>query len=249
MAKRISVSFCLLTGVIFTWVPAQAAMTTALTESRTQLLAHPGIAETIVQIATEQSVSTTATLTLEDLPPGFTELPPELATQVASRLDILRQQLGQGNLKPENFFTFVNPQNFQIVLGFTGKLPNKPEQASFDSSLQQLQQAEAQQQMLSQLQEKLKAFGEIKVTDSGTLPGLNDVANASTGLTLGLEMQGQPLRMDLAAFRRNTVGAFTAVMYAKGGQPAVAVGDVARKLDGRIVQSAQTTHSPIATLR
>lgn len=242
-------SFCLLTGVIFAWVPAQAAMTTALTESRTQLLAHPGIAESIPQIVTEQSVSTTATLTLEDLPPGFTELPPELATQVASRLDILTKQLGQGNLKPENFFTFVNPQNFQIVLGFTGKLPNKPEQASFDSSLQQLQQAEAQQQMLSQLQEKLKAFGEIKVTDSGTLPGLNDVANASTGLTLGLEMQGQPLRMDLAAFRRNTVGAFTAVMYAKGGQPAVAVGDVARKLDGRIVQSAQTTHSPIATLR
>jgi len=46
------------------------------------------------------------------------------------------------------------------------------------------------------------------------------------------------------------VGAFTGVIYANGTQPAIAVGDVARKLDGRIVQlSAKPNHSPLATLR
>ncbi len=239
-------SACLLTSIIFAGVPAQSTTTTALTASPRQPVAQQGLAEIIPQLAAEKPAATEAILRLEDLPTGFTELPPELATEVASRLDGLRQQLGQGNLKPENFFAFVNPQNFQIVLGFTGKLPNQQEQASFDSSLQQLQQPESQQQILNRIQEKLKTFGEIKVTEYSMLPEVNNLANASTGVSLGLEMRGQPLRMDFVAFRRNSVGAFTAVMYPKAGKPAVAVGDVARKLDGRIVQvSADTYHSPL----
>lgn len=250
MPNRIFLKLCLLSGVIFAGIPAQAVITTTSNGSYRQSIAQPGIVETIPQIAAEEPASPQVALTLEDLPPGFTELPPELATTVASRLDVLKQQLGQGNMKLENFFAFVNPQNFQIVLGFTGKLPTQPEQAGFDSSLQQIQKPEVQQRMLSQLQEKLKSFKEVKVTEYKALPGLDNLANASTGMTMGLEMQGQPLQMDLAAFRRNGVGAFTAVMYAKGEQPALAVGDVARKLDGRIVKlSADAHRSPLARIR
>lgn len=240
MAKRIPFSLCVLTSVILAGVPAQAA-----TAPQTQLIAQSGIAVVVPQIAAEPSVSEPATLTLEDLPPGFTALPPELAAQVASRLESLKQQLGQTNLKPEKFFAFVNPQNFQVVLGFTGKFPNESEQASFDTSLQQLQQPDAQQLLLGQLQAKLQGLGGLKVTDYQAIPELNNLANASTGVTFGLEMQNQPLSFDVAAFRRNAVGAFTAVMYAKGEQPTIGVGDVARKLDEQIVKaSTQATSAP-----
>lgn len=239
MPKRIFLRLCLLSSLVFAGVPAQAAMTTV--PSPRDRITQPGTVKTLPQIAAEEPASAQVALTLEDLPPGFTALPPELAATVASRLDVLKQQLGQGNMKLENFFAFVNPQNFQIVLGFTGKLPTQPEQASFDASLQQIQQPDVQQRMVGQLQNQLKSFGEVKVTEYKALPGLNNLANASTGMTMGLEMQGQPLQMDLAAFRRNGVGAFTAVMYAKGEKPALAVGDVAQKLDGRIVKLSPDT--------
>ena len=244
MPKRLSLSLSLLTSVILAGVPAQAATPTAPTVSQQQ----PTTTQIISPIAAEQQATPQAALTLEDLPPGFTELPPEVATTIASRLDVLRQQLGQNSLQPENFFAFVNQQNFQIVLGFTGKLPNQSEQASFDANLQQQQKPEVQQMMLSQLQEKLKEFGGLKVTEYTALPELNNLANASTGLTMAMEMQGQPLRVDFAAFRRNNVGAFTAVMYpTNGGQPTAAIGDVAQKLDARILQlSADANRSPVA---
>ena len=156
----------------------------------------------VLQMAAEQSVSA-PTLTLDDLPPGFTALPPEIASAIASRLDSLRQQVAQVDLKPENFFAFVNPQNFQLVLGFTGKLPNEQEQANFDASLQKLQQPDTQQQAIALLQEKLKKIRGMKVTEYRLLPEANNLANASTGLALDMEMQGQPLRLDFAAFRRN----------------------------------------------
>lgn len=236
MAKRISLSLCLLAGVIVVEAPAQAAITTAQTLSQPPLTAKHDTIKTVFQMAAEQLAPTPATLTVADLPAGFTELPPELAEMLASRLEMLKQELGQGNMKPENFFAFVNPKNFQIVLGFTGKLPNQSEQASFDASLDKVKQPEVQQQTLSVLQEKLKSFGEIKVTDYRSIPELSKLANASTGMTLAMEMQGQPLRLDLAAFRRNATGALTGIMYANGEQPLVGVGDLARKLDQRIEQ-------------
>lgn len=236
MAKRTSLSWCLLLAVIVAGVPAQATMTTAPTVSQPPLTAQHGIAKTLLQLAAEPSAPAQATLTLEDLPPGFTELPPELAANIASRLDVLGQQLTTGTMKPENFFAFVNPENFQIVLGFTGKLPNQAQQASFDTSLQQFKQPEVQQRTLSLLQDQLKTFGQVKVTECRAIPELDNLANASTGFAVGLEMRSQPLRLDLAAFRRNGTGAFTGVMYATGDRPAVAVGNVARKLDSRIEQ-------------
>lgn len=237
MAKKISFSLGLLLGVIVHGIPAQATITTAPTLSQSPLSAQSGIATTLLQVAAESAApAQQATLTLEDLPPGFTELPPELAAKIASRLEIIREQMGQGNMNSENFFIFVNPKTFQIVLGFTGKFPNEVQQTSFDTNLQQLHQPEVQQRTVSLLQENLKSFGSIKVTEYRELPELNNLGNASTGIALALEMQNQPLQLDLAAFRRNSTGAFTGVIYANGQQPGVAVADLAQKLDRRVEQ-------------
>ena len=233
MPKKIPLNLCLLFGLLFAF-PAQAA---------TPAIAKLGIADTMLQLAVEPTPAA-STITLKDLPPGFRELPPEISAALSSRLDLLSQQIGQGNLKPENFFAFVNPQDFQIVFGFTNKIPSQPQQASFDASMQQLSKPEVQKQMLTQLQERVKLLGEIKVTDYRSLPGLTDIANVSTGITIGLETRGQPLRIDIAAFRRDATGGFTGVMYPLDKQPTVGVGDVARKLDGRIGQLPAASPNP-----
>lgn len=242
MAKRRSLSLFLLVGLSLAGVPTQATMATVAINWPTQLLAEQGV-ETPPKPAIEPSTSKAATLTLEDLPAGFTKLPPQISAQMASRMSSLSQQLGQGNLKPENFFAFVHPQKLQIVLGFTTTLPDQPAQTSFDASMQQLEKPEVQQRMQRLLQDQLKTLGGAKVTECRALPGLNNLANASTALTIGIEMRGQPLRMDVAAFRRNSVGAFTGVMYGSARPPELGVGDVARKLDGRLVKLSTVNNS------
>jgi hypothetical protein len=200
--------------------------------------------ETPVQAPTPAPASSNIKLTLEDLPAGFQELPPEVAAAIASNLEILRQQLTQANIKPENFFAFVNQENFQIVLGFTGNMPSEPDRAKFDASLQEMQNPEAQQKMLSLLRERLKGYQGLEVVEYKSLPELNSLGNASSGMSLALKLQQQPVRMDVAAFRRNRVGALTAVIYTNGKQPLVPVGDVVRKLDGRILQVSPAANLP-----
>ncbi|MFE1748173.1 hypothetical protein [Coleofasciculus sp. H7-2] len=251
MLKKVTLTLSLLTGALWVGGSFQSTFATPLIvaqEAPVQTPApEPKVAPSApapTQAPTTQPASSDVKLTLEDLPAGFQELPPDVAVEIASKLDVLRQQLTQANMKPENFFAFVNPENFQIVLGFTGNMPNQPEQAKFDAGLQEMQNPQKQQQMLSLLRERLKAYQGLEVVEYKPLPELNNLGNASGGMTLALKIQEQPVRMDIAAFRRNSTGALTAVMYVNGKQPAVQVGDVVRKLDSRILQVSPAANLP-----
>jgi hypothetical protein len=229
MANKASLTFSLLAGAILAASPSLP------------IFAAPAPAPTIQQPA--QPTSSAVKLTVEDLPPGFQELPPEVTAQIATRLEAFRKQLAQANIKPEDFFAFINPETFQLVMGVTGELPDQAAQTKFDNNVQQFQKPEVQQQLLSQLQASLKSFKGIEVLDYKPLPALNNVANASTGFSLGLKMQDQPLQIDMATFRRNRAAAFTAVMYMNGETPQVGVKDLATKLDNRIVKASPAVGS------
>ncbi|HBB35165.1 MAG TPA: hypothetical protein DDZ80_30775 [Cyanobacteria bacterium UBA8803] len=232
MAKIIPLSLCLLASILWCAAPATAAMST--TQTATNLNASPPI------VAQTPTPATNFKLTLEDLPSGFQELPPELTASLASQFQLFRQQFSQVNLNPDNLFAFVNPESFQVVMGFTSVLPNESDRTMFDVGLQQLQQPETQQLLVSELQQKLqgmRSLGSVKVLDYKPLPQLNNLADTSTGFTLGIEMRRQPMRFDMATFRRNDVVAFTTVMYLDQEEPLIGVGEVARKLDNRIFKS------------
>ncbi|MBZ8181201.1 MAG: hypothetical protein SAL07_04045 [Oscillatoria sp. PMC 1051.18] len=230
MAKKLSFTLCLLTGIFFSAVSAKAEIPFHLAQFDSE---NP--VQTLPQTAPAPSLPVVA-LTLEDLPSGFQKLPPELTEQIASQFQFFRGDLGGNSLEPENFFVFVNPDEFQVVLGYTGDLVTEAAQKNFDANLQQLQQPAAQQAMLAQMRERLKSIGAVEITSYAVLPQLSNLANASTGMTMAVKMQGKPFRMDMASFRRNAVGAFTAVMYLDEEASPVAVGEVARKLDSKILQ-------------
>lgn len=178
-----------------------------------------------------------ATLTLEDLPPEFAPLPPTISSEIATQLQVLRQKLGQDTLKPDRFFAFVNPKDWQLVVGFAGTFADIDARSRFDASLQQLQQPESQQLVLNQIQEGLKALGEIQVRESGDRTELTHLGNTAAGMTLMLASESQSLRLDSIAFRRHGTGAFTAVMYAEGTQPLIAARDVAARLDRALLKN------------
>lgn len=228
LMKNYSFLLLILTSAVFIAAPVKAVPVAQTKPPASEKLASP------------------VTLTLQDLPPGFQELPADLRPKIAAQLDIIKRASGQQNLSLDNYFAFVNPQQLEVVLGFSSLLPNQPlALLRFDARLQQLQQPKLRQQLVSRLQEALKAsqIG-INVVEQAALPDLNNLANTSAGMTFALQMQSLPLlRSDIAAFRRNQFGLLTAVVYLDGSKPAISLKDVATKLDDRILQSSPTANN------
>ena len=230
MLKKLPLTLCLLTGVIFSGTIVRAAIQQRIVQS--------GITEPAnSQIIAQQTSLSAATLTVEDLPTGFQQLPPVLVSQFAGQFEAFSQQLALGNLNPENFFAFVNPATFQVVLGFTGDVPEQSEQMNFDTNIQKLNDPQTQEQMVDLLTEKLKEFGGVQIENYASMPEMKTVADASAGMTMLVNMQGQPLRLDIASFRRNDVVVFTGVLYPNEQESLVQVGDLVKKLDKRIVNT------------
>lgn len=199
------------------------------------------VAQTPELPASKKPATSVSTLTLQDLPSGFQELPAQIKPLIAAQLDTIKRVLGQQNLQLDNSFSFVNQQPLEVVLGFSSTLPNQPlALLRFDASLQQLQP-----NLGKKFQEELQAVQPgINVVDYKVLPDLDNIANSSRGITLAIKMQGiPPLRMEMVGFRRNKVGSFTAVFYLDGTQPVISVKDVATKLDDRILQSSPAANS------
>lgn len=206
------------------------------------------VAQTPKLPASEKPATSVNTLTLQDLPSGFQELPAQIKPLIAAQLDTIKRVLGQQNLQLDNSFSFVNQQPLEVVLGFSSTVPNQPlTLLRFDASLQQLQQPN----IVKKFQEELQAIQPgINVVDYKVLPDLNNIANSSKGITLAIKMPNIPaLRMEMVGFRRNEVGSFTAVFYLDGTQPVISVKDVAAKLDDRILQSSPAANSPATSMR
>jgi len=226
MNLKITALLCLLTSLV--GVTSGLATPTQLRPSR-ELIAQTSPAES----------TPTAVLTADDLPAGFVAIPPEVREQVIGQFGILAREFGQDSLEIKNLFGFFNLKEFQAVLGFTGELPTASEQESFDNNLQRLQDPKVQEQILSRIQEKLKDAGDVEVTNYRLLPELNTLGDASVGLSLELAMEGELFEIELVAFRRQSTGAFTAVVYPQSGE-AIALKGLAETLDRRIGESSSS---------
>lgn len=217
------------------------------------------------QTPTRPSTSSKAVvLTLQDMPPGFQEVPPQMT---ANFVETLKKQVGQVSVNPENLFAFMtqstssstssspsstqtsssasttqssstesSSQSAQVVVGYTGSFPDQASQDSFDATLKKLQQPDYQKQMIDQMREGLKNSAGIEVQEYSMIPELNNFAEASTGMSVKILLAGQPMRIDIVSFRRKSLGALTAIMYPDGQPPKITLTEVARKLDTRMSQ-------------
>ena len=187
-----------------------------------------------------QNVSV-AEINISDLPNGFIEIPER-------SLAPLRRVLTQQGMNVESLFLFVHPGNFEFVMGATMTLSETLQQKGWDLNQLDFRQVIA---MLLQSTMQLPAVriplaslginqvAEIKVLQQRELSGVNNIGESSGGATTLMEGMGVTVRSDMTMFRRNRVFAIALVTYPNGDDPVVRVGDVARKLDRRIVQSSR----------
>jgi len=167
-------------------------------------------------------------LTLQDLPPGFTEMPSDY---VAS----LRNKLSQGrNFKPGSIFAYqkIDRKLFelQLLIGFTVQLSEPTLQAAFDQAIGEGIFAKAFSQGLNDDKK-------LQFTPPVTLTLQDKIGEVSAGWrTQGKVENIIPMNVDLALFRRGQIGVVMATIYLDGAKPTITISEAGRKFDSRMIE-------------
>jgi hypothetical protein len=159
-------------------------------------------------------------LTLEVLPAGFEQEPVDGS-------GILNEGIAGEKWPIESAFIFFEPDAYQFVIGATQLLQDRMDQVQFDAGVHRPE---------FMLQWVIQSMALSGILEEGVVPGLDDIGDASSGITVASEGTGEgfPMRLDLVAFRRDVVGAYVIVTYVDGEKAVVEVGDLARLFDERI---------------
>ena len=166
-------------------------------------------------------------LTLQDLPPGFTEMSSDY---VAS----LRNQLSQGpNFKPASIFAYQKIDRklleFQLLIGFTLQRPDPTQQARFDRAIHEGMAAKA-------FSQGLNSNKESPFTHPAALTLQDKIGEVSAGWRSQGKIKNIPMNVDMALFRRGQIGVFMATIYLDDTKPTITISEAGRKFDSRIIE-------------
>jgi len=163
-------------------------------------------------------------LTLQDLPAGFTEIPPATIQKLSSRLQ---------TLKPASVFAYnkSDDQHFQVIIGFTKDLTNLIDRTQFDAEMRE-------DVFAKEFSKGLNSSGnkEVSFTKLTALTLEEKIGEVSRGWTNQGQIQGVTMNVEIAVFRRGKIGSYLIIMYLDGSKPAVTISEVASKLDKRIME-------------
>jgi branched-chain amino acid transport system substrate-binding protein len=165
-------------------------------------------------------------LTLEDLPPGFEEMPETMLGNIG-------ELLGGQDLQVEGVYAFLNLEALEVVMGFTVAVPERLDQAGFD--------------VLAGNPELLATFvgagmGGAEEPEFEELTGLDGIGDTAVGVTMLVE--GQGMLADMVLFRTGELGFMLFVMYAEDSEPQVSVIELAQVLDDRAQAVSQAPTTP-----
>lgn len=185
-------------------------------------IANPGVTRSNTQSADIPAPGgdlSNLVLTLQDLPPGFTEM--------SSGAAKFKNQLS----KPASDFAYqkIDDKQFQLLIGFTMQLSDAIQQAGFDQAIREGTVAKA-------FFEGLNSNKESQFTNPTALTLPDNTGEVSAGWTTQGKIENIPMNVDCAIFRRGKIGAFMATIYLDGMKPTITISEAARKLDSRMME-------------
>jgi tetratricopeptide (TPR) repeat protein len=155
-------------------------------------------------------------LTLQDLPLGFVEYPPE-----ELGLDLL----DLSEMVILSSFAFVDSENFEMIWGFVSEFPDQESQDAFDAARDDFPE------MVS-----LGLNISLGATDieASALPGLADLGDASTAATAVIEDEDGSFRVDALLFRQDDLMVSLYILYLDGEVPVMPLDEIAPILEERL---------------
>jgi hypothetical protein len=184
-------------------------------------IANPGVAEINTQsvdIPDSGGDLSNLILTLQDLPPGFTEV------------STLKNQLQNSPIKAASVFAYQknDDEQFLLLTGFTTELTNQIDIAKFDADIREGDFAK-------RFSKSFNNHKESKFTDASPLT-LKNIGDVSAGWTIQGKIRGIPMNADMVMLRRGKIGAFITILYLDGSKPTITISEAARKLDNRMME-------------
>jgi hypothetical protein len=210
--KNLFVVICLFTGIWIGGTPSQAETDRPL---EAQILAQ-NVPSQRTQPRNQGRDWSQLVIRAQDLPSGFQGMP-------ADQLNQLRQELTQDGLSIGSVFAFMEPKNFEMLIGVTTPLQSPQEQNDFEAILAS---PGALQRMITE------GMGATQILQQTPLR-LENIGEAVAGVNLKLNMEGVPANLDIVAFRRDAIGAFVFLLYLEGQIPQRPIANLARTLDNR----------------
>lgn len=206
--KNLLVAACLFTGICLgvTAVPAETSQPMLSQNVPSQRVQPRNQGRDLSQVAIDA----------QDLPREFQAMP-------AEELAKLKQELGQEDFSVESLFAFMEPKNFEMLLGMTTSLKSQQEQNDFEAFLAS---PESLQRVMTE------GMGATQILQQTPLR-LENVGQAVAGVNLKLNLEGVPANLDIVAFRRDTIGAFVFLLYLEGQTPRRPIANLAQILDRR----------------
>jgi hypothetical protein len=131
--------------------------------------------------------------------------------------------------------TFMNPESMEIVMAMVVGLTTALDQVSFDSVI--LNQEFSQEAFVTGLM--MTAPDSVALLEYEELPGLGDIGDNSSGITMALDYGFLVMHADFVMFRRDQVGVIVVVAYPDGVQTSISLGELSRTLDARAVETLQ----------
>jgi len=162
------------------------------------------------------------TLTVEDFPPGFIELPPD-------QLGFDAEAISDENFVVMTTFAFANFEPLEIAFGFT-QLLSTQDQFGVDLLI------ENSDMFLVGFVQGLDAD---VVSGPTELPPIEGLGDASVGLTLVAESEAlDQVQIDIMIVRRGIIATYLFVLYPAGEQSIASIEEIAVLMDERMIAAA-----------
>ncbi len=159
----------------------------------------------------------------EDLSAYFAQVDPE-----AFGMDMF-----SGEFVPDEAVAYLS---FEMVMGFTLSAESKLEQATIDAAL------EDPKILIEEFMGSSNMFADAEEYEE--LPGLDDIGDASRGITMLTNMGDIKARADFVVFRQESIVAMAFNLYYQEQQPLVSIGYIGRKFNKRIEEALSSEESP-----
>ncbi len=187
----------------------------------------PTAKPTATKVKVEGPDLTGAELVLSDLPEGFEEISESDLAAMNMSVEDLNASMSSGfqQATMHNFTAFLEPSNFQMVMGMLMSPLTSMEKAGFDVILEDPDQVV-----------KLFAGGLAGNSEVSAIEGLDKFGDASIGVTALMPSDPISMRMDMTIVRRGEVIEMILLLYRDGKVPDVTVGDLAQILDDRLAE-------------
>lgn len=173
-------------------------------------------------------------LASSDLPPGFQKVPRPISSLMHGAISsTIKSHFGSDEIKVRDLTTYMNLNQWTLIIGFVTPLNNQQSVQMFDLGLEQ---PAALEKFVTGIKKSSYFLGSVNIAEKRVVPSLsNKIGQVSTGMAITANVNNTSLFSEMVAFRRNNLGAMLIVGRLNDKIPSMTTSKLAQKFDNKIL--------------